>query len=196
MPTLCVGNVDKSSGETRCRCRLTKPRAATDVLHGRRIIDAIKASGVEFIPCLPDIHTSEGLLWPLNDEPDLRLVRVCKEDEGVGICAGLSYCNKRALLLMQYSGMLDSINAIRIVGAEYALPICMMVGLLNKEPGVLPRNSKHYSVRITGPVLDALGVEHHLIETDADVDKIKPAIDRAYAGPHPVVLFIGRSPLP
>jgi len=165
-------------------------------LHGRRIIDAIKSAGVEFIPCLPDIHTSEGLLRPLTTEPGLRLVRVCKEDEGVGICAGLSYCNKRALLLMQYSGMLDSVNAIRIVGAEYGLPICMMVGLLNKEPGVLPENSKHYSVRITGPILDAMGVEHHLIETDADVGKIKPAIDRAYAESHPVVLFIGMSPLP
>jgi sulfopyruvate decarboxylase subunit alpha len=170
--------------------------AAADVLHGQNIIREIKASGVEFIPCLPDIHTSDGLLYPLTREPGLRLIRVCKEDEGVGICAGLSYCNKRALLLMQYSGMLDSINAIRVVGVEYALPICMMVGLLNKELGVAPENSKHYSVRITGPVLDALGVEHHLIESDADVDKIRPAIEGAYARPHPVVLFVGRSPVP
>ena len=170
--------------------------ARPGVLHGRRIIDAIKASGIEFIPCLPDIHTSEGLLKPLTVERGLQLVRVCKEDEGVGICAGLSYCNRRALLLMQYSGMLDSVNAIRIVGVEYKLPICMMVGLLNKEPGVLPENSKNYSLRITGPILDAMGVEHHLIETDADVPKIKPAIERAYAESHPVVLFIGGSPVP
>ncbi len=93
---------------------------------------------------------AKGCLFPLADDADLKLIRVCKEDEGIGICAGLSYCDKRALLLMQYSGMLDSINALRIVGVEYGLPICMMVGLLNKEPGVLPENSKHYSVRITG----------------------------------------------
>ena len=172
------------------------PVAGAEALHGRRIIDAIKASGVEFIPCLPDIHTSDGLLWPLTKEPSLRLVRVCKEDEGVGICAGLAYCERRALLLMQYSGMLDSVNAIRIVGAEYKLPICMMVGLLNKEPGVPPEKSRVYSIRITVPILDAMGVEHHLIETDDDVRKIKPAIDRAYAERHPVVLLIGRSPVP
>ena len=97
---------------------------------------------------------------------------------------------------MQYSGMLDSINAIRIVGVEYSLPVCMMVGLLNKEPGVLPEHSKHYSLRITGPILDAMGVDHHLIETDADIGKIRPAIERAYANSRPVVLFIGQSPLP
>src|SRR4051794_30687752 len=108
------------------------------VLHGSRIISQIKAAGVTFIPCLPDIHTSDGLLFPLTGDPHLKLIRLCKEDEGIGVCAGLSYCDQRALLLMQYSGLLDSINALRIVGAEYGLPICMMVGLLNKEPGVPP----------------------------------------------------------
>jgi sulfopyruvate decarboxylase TPP-binding subunit len=171
-------------------------RAAAGELHGSLIIREIKASGVEFVPCLPDIHTSEGLLRPLTDDAELKLIRVCKEDEGIGVCAGLSYCDKRALLLMQYSGMLDSINALRVVGVEYGLPICMMVGLLNKEPGVLPEKSKHYSVRITGPILDAMGVDHHLIETDDDVARIRPAIDNAYARSRPVVLFIGRSPLP
>ena len=85
----------------------------TGVLHGSRIIAEIKASGVEFIPCLPDIHTSEGLLRPLTREAGLRLIRVCKEDEGVAICAGLSFTGKRGLLLIQQTGLLDSINAIR-----------------------------------------------------------------------------------
>jgi sulfopyruvate decarboxylase subunit alpha len=174
----------------------TPARAETEALHGNRIIREIKASGVEFIPCLPDIHTSEGLLRPLSSDAALKLIRVCKEDEGIGICAGLSYCDRRALLLMQYSGMLDSINALRIVGVEYGLPICMMVGLLGKEPGVAPHKSKHYSIRITGPILDTMGVAHHLIETNADIGKIRPAIEEAYAKSRPVVLFIGRSPLP
>jgi sulfopyruvate decarboxylase subunit alpha len=168
----------------------------TAALHGRGIIQAIKASGIEFIPCLPDIHTSEGLLRPLISEPGLQLIRVCKEDEGIGICAGLSYCDKRALLLMQYTGLLDSINALRIVGVEYGLPICMMAGLLNKEPGVPPRQSKHYSLRIVEPILEAMGVTHHVIETDADVGKIAPAIADAYARSRPVALLIGGSPLP
>ena len=32
---------------------------------GSEIIAAIKAAGVEFVVSVPDIVTSEGLLWPL-----------------------------------------------------------------------------------------------------------------------------------
>jgi sulfopyruvate decarboxylase subunit alpha len=163
-------------------------------LDGASIIREIKASRIEFVVSVPDITTSEGLLRRLAQETNPRLIRVCKEDEGVGICAGLSYCGRRSLLLIQQTGLLDSINAIRGVAVEYALPICMMVGLLQKEPGVPPRQSKRYGVRIVEPVLDAMGVTYHEIEGQADVDKIAPAIDAAYAQMRPVVLLIGRTP--
>ena len=60
--------------------------------------------------------------------------------------------------------MLDSINAIRGVAVEYSLPVCMMVGLLEKEPDVPPRESKRYGVRIVEPILDAMGIAYHEIE--------------------------------
>jgi hypothetical protein len=103
------------------------------VLRGSSIIAEIKASRIEFVVSLPDITTSEGLLRPLSQSTIPRLIRVCKEDEGVGICAGLSYTERRSLLLIQQTGLLDSINAVRGVAVEYALPICMMVGLLQKK---------------------------------------------------------------
>ena len=89
---------------------------------------------MEFILSVPDIVTSAGLLRPISRDPDLRLVRVCKEDECIGIASGLHYCDKRALILIQYTGFLDSINAIRAVAVEYKQPICMMIGLLGHEP--------------------------------------------------------------
>ena len=161
---------------------------------GRSIIAAIRASGLEFVISLPDITTSEGLLRPLSQQQGPRHLKVCKEDEGIGICAGLSYCNRRALMLMQNTGLFDSLNAVRALGGEYSLPICMMVGLLSKEPERAPRDSSIYSVRIVEPVLDAMEIDHTLIETEADVAKIKPSIDRAYDASRPVVLLIGRRP--
>ena len=163
-------------------------------LHGGSIIAAIKASRIEFVISVPDIMTSEGLLRPLAQDKALRLIRVCKEDEGIGICAGLAYSGRRALLLIQQTGMFDSINAIRGVAVEYGLPICMMVGLLEKEPGTPPMQSKRYGVRIVEPILDAMGIPFHEIEEEADVGKIAPAIEDAYARSHPVVLLIGRKP--
>src|SRR5262245_58076750 len=125
-------------------------------LSGAGILSEIDNSRIEFVVSVPDITTSEGLLRPLAQRSRPRLIRVCKEDEGVGICAGLAHCDKRALLLIQQTGMLDSINAIRGVAVEYALPICMMVGLLEKEPDLRPRESKRYGVRIVEPILDAM----------------------------------------
>jgi len=167
---------------------------ATASLAGRNIIREIVASGVEFVVSVPDITTSEGLLRPLAQMKTPRLIRVCKEDEGVGICAGLACTGRRALLLIQQTGMLDSINAIRGVAVEYSLPVCMMVGLLEKEPGVPPLQSKRYGVRIVEPILDAMGIAYREIEADADVGQIRPAIDEAYAASRPVVLLIGRRP--
>ena len=163
-------------------------------LSGQSIIREIMASGIQFVISVPDITTSEGLLRPLAKLTDPRFIRVCKEDEGVGICSGLSFTGKRGLLLIQQTGLLDSINAIRGNAVEYNLPICMMVGLLEKEVGVPPRQSKRYGVRIVEPILEAMGIAYHEIEEQADVTKIRPAIDKAFADSKPVVLLIGQRP--
>src|SRR6516164_3212979 len=163
-------------------------------LSGAAIIAAIKLSGVEYILSVPDITTSSGLLAPIAQDKTLRLIRVCKEDECIGIASGLSYTDKRALILIQHTGFLDSINAIRGVAVEYKQPICMMIGLLQHDPEKTPRQSPRYGVRIVEPILDDMGIEHHLLGVDADVALIKPAIDKAYAESHPVAFLVGRSP--
>ena len=120
---------------------LTEPDDKIE-LKGSGIIAAIKASGIEFILSVPDIVTSGGLLRPIARDPELKLIRVCKEDECIGIASGLSYCDKRALTLIQHTGFLDSINAIRGVAVEYGQPICMMIGLLSTIP-IRPRAIRH-----------------------------------------------------
>jgi sulfopyruvate decarboxylase TPP-binding subunit len=163
-------------------------------LHGDAIIAAVKASAVEYVLAVPDIVTSAGLLSPIARDKDLKLIRVCKEDECIGIASGLSYAEKRALILIQYTGFLDSLNAIRGIAIEYKQPICMMVGLLGHDPEKAPRASPRYGVRIIEPICDDMEITHHLINVDADVAKIQPAIDHAYRASEPVALLIGRSP--
>jgi sulfopyruvate decarboxylase TPP-binding subunit len=160
-------------------------------LRGAAILAAIKASGIEFVLSVPDITTSSGLLRPIADDPALRLIRVCKEDECIGIASGLSFCGKRALILIQSTGFLDSINAIRGVAVEFEQPVCMMIGLLGREPERPPSQSARYGVRIIEPVLNAMGIPHHLIDTDADIAKIRPAIEVAYQRSFPVACLIG-----
>jgi sulfopyruvate decarboxylase subunit beta len=172
-----------------------KNEAAAD-LRGGPILDALAAARIEFVVSVPDIVTSEGLLRPLTCDPRFRLLRVCKEDEGISICAALAFCDRRALLLMQNTGLFDSINALRAVGVEYAQPVCMMIGLQGKEPALLPAASAKYSVRIVEPLLDVLGVARHLIQDPADIGGIAAAIERAYERSAPLALIVGRSPAP
>jgi len=163
-------------------------------LSGGAIIAAMKASGIEYVLAVPDIVTSSGLLAPIAQDKELRLIRVCKEDECIGIASGLSYCDKRALILIQNTGFLDSLNAIRGIAVEYKQPICMMVGLLQHDPEVEPRASVRYGVHIIEPILDDMGIAHHVINADADVAKIQPAIEQAYRDSHPVAFLIAREP--
>jgi sulfopyruvate decarboxylase subunit beta len=163
-------------------------------MHGSAIVAELKRAGVEFVVALPDIVTSDGLLWPLSRDADVTLVRICKEDEGIAICTGLAFAGRRSVLLIQQTGLLDSINALRAVGVEYEQPVVMLVGLQGKEPGVAPRKSTKVSVNIVEPILDAMGVEHRWIESAGDEAAIGPAVARAYETSRPVCLLIGSPP--
>jgi sulfopyruvate decarboxylase subunit alpha len=163
-------------------------------LKGSNIIAAIKDAGVGHILSVPDLHTSHGLLKPIASDPDLRLIRVCKEDECLGISAGLSYADKRAVILIQYTGFLYAMNAIRAVAVEHKMPMCLMIGLLGNKPGEAPAGSKRAGLRVIQPILDLFGIPHDLIDTDADVPRIAPAIRDAYEKSHPTAILIGRRP--
>ena len=98
------------------------------------------------------------------------------------------------LVLMQQTGLMDSLNAIRALGMEYGRPICMMVGLQGKEPHLKLHESAAYGVRIIKPILDVMQLSNSLIEEPGDIEGIVPAIDRAYQTPAPHCFLIGRSP--
>ena len=167
---------------------------ADDGLKAANIIREIKRAGIRFIVALPDRVTSHYLLKTILRDPEFKVVQVCKEDEGISICSGLFSAGQRSLMMMQYTGLLDSVNSLRGVAVEGENPVCMLVGLLGKEPGVAPSDSKKYGVKIIEPVLDAMGIAHHWVEESRDTEKIVPAVEKAYASTKPMALLIGREP--
>ena len=66
--------------------------------------------------------------------------------------------------------------------------------MLQQEPEKPPRESPRYGVRIVEPILDDMGIAYHVIEDEADVGKIKPAIDEHTPSRKPVAFLIGRRP--
>jgi hypothetical protein len=95
---------------------------ATATLHGGKFIAAIKQAGIDYVLSVPDITTAGGLLAPIAADNSLQLVRVSKEDECLGIAMGLAMCDKRALILIQHTGLLDSVNALGGVAVEFKPP--------------------------------------------------------------------------
>ena len=174
---------------------MNEPAEPADVLHGAGIIQAVKDAGVSHVLSVPDLHTAKGLLTPITADKDLTLVRACKEDETFGIAAGLAYGDKRALILIQYTGFLYAINAIRAIACEHKQPMCMMIGMLGKEPGVAPQQSKRFGLRIIEPILDVMGIERVYIDVDADIPKVTQAIRKSYETSTPVAMLIGRKPV-
>ena len=164
-------------------------------LQGALIIDAIKQARIDYVLSVPDLHTSNGLLKPIAQDKELKLIRTCKEDETLGIAAGLSYGDKRALILIQWTGFLYAMNAIRAMACDQSMPMCMMIGLLGKEPDVPSRQSARFGVRVVEPMLETLGIAYHRIDKDADVASIAPAIEQAYAQSKPIAFLIERRPV-
>lgn len=168
--------------------------AASAPLRGSSLIQALKQSRVEVVAALPDIVTCDAMLWPISSDGDFTLVPVCKEDEGVSICAALSYCDKRAVLLLQHTGFLDSINAIRSIAVEYQLPVVMMVGLQGMEPGREPIESGKLGIRIMEPICSAMGLSYRIVTRDSHARVVRQSIEWAYEHSQPMALMIAATP--
>ena len=159
---------------------------------GERILSALIRANVEFVVAVPDIVTCDELLWPIARKQSFKLISVCKEDEGVSICAGLSYADKRAVLLIQHTGFLDSINAIRVMGMDYQLPIVMMIGLQGLEKGRAPSDSDLNGVRIVEPILKTMDIQYQILNGTEDVEGVPVAIEEAYDASQPRAILIPR----
>jgi sulfopyruvate decarboxylase subunit beta len=174
---------------------LARQAKSGTVVKGSSIIGSIKAAGVDTVVALPDIVTCENVLWPIARDEELFLVPICKEDEGISICAGLSYCDRRAVLLIQHTGFLDSINAIRAIAVDYQLPIVMIVGLQGLEADRAPAASEKLGVRIMEPMMRSMGLDYTILDQEEDAAAMASTIEASYATSKPHVFLVARSPV-
>lgn len=90
------------------------------------IFDGIKAAGIKSLSALPE--TWLGLLLQrAEDDPDIELFQVAKEEEAVGIAAGAYFAGTPHVLLMQNHGFFGAINGIVSLAQLYHVPLCMLI---------------------------------------------------------------------
>ena len=90
------------------------------------VYEALKAAGVGLISALPETWLVH-LIRLAEDDPAMLLVRLAKEEEGVGISTGAHFAGLRSALLMQNHGFLQAINGIASLALLYKIPLLMLV---------------------------------------------------------------------
>ena len=129
------------------------------------VLEGIKKAGINVIASLPDINCLD-LIDALERDTEIIHIPLCREEEGVGICAGARLVGKRPALLMQNAGLLNSCNAIVTTGMQLELPILLLV----YYAGDIGDRGFARVGTATIPVLDALGVRHYLLRNVEEID--------------------------
>lgn len=129
------------------------------------ILDGIKKAGINIIASLPDINLLD-LIGELERDGEMIHVPLCREEEGVGICAGARLVGKKPAIIMQNAGLLNSCNAIVTTAIQLELPILLIV----YYAGDIGDRGFARVGTATVPVLEALGVRHYILRNAEEVD--------------------------
>lgn len=90
------------------------------------IYEALKRAGVRLISALPETWLVH-LIRMAEEDDEMILVRLAKEEEGVGISMGAHLAGVKSAMLMQNHGFLASINGI-VSGAQlFRIPLLMLI---------------------------------------------------------------------
>jgi sulfopyruvate decarboxylase subunit beta len=163
------------------------------MIDGKKIIITLMASKIKVVASVPDTTTKYGLLLPLNKVPNIKVVDVCKEDEGISICSALSYCNVRSIMLMQQTGFFDSMNTIIRNAIVFNRPVCMFLGMLGWDDELTNEQNPKYFVNIVEPLIKTLGIDYVNIMSDDDIPLIKDGIENAYKNSKPFIVLLSRA---
>ncbi|MGE0554000.1 MAG: thiamine pyrophosphate-binding protein [Gemmatimonadales bacterium] len=151
---------------------------------------ALKSNGVRLISALPETWLVH-MIRLAEDDPDTTLVRLAKEEEGVGISMGAHLSGTRSAMLMQNHGFLAAVNAV-VSGAQlYRIPLLMLISLRGMFGERDPWQTE--GGLITEDVLRALRVPTTRLETPDHVEqRIGHAMTLAYSSLRPVALLLTR----
>jgi sulfopyruvate decarboxylase subunit alpha len=158
--------------------------------HSQLIFDALKAANVQLMSALPETWLVH-IIRLAEDDPDTILVRLAKEEEGVGISAGAHLAGMKSAMLMQNHGFLASVNGIVSLAQLYKIPLLMLIS----HRGDLGESDpwQCQGGMATVPVLDALHIPHYPLDDPAKVhQRILAAQCLAESALTPVALLLAR----
>jgi len=122
------------------------------------VSDGLWAGGCREVVYVPDNPLSHILAALATSHPMVRATLATREEEAVGIAAGQYLGGAKPALLMQSSGLGNTLNAIGSLLVAFQIPVVMIISMRG-DPGEW--NAAQVPMgRAVVPVLDALGLQH------------------------------------
>jgi sulfopyruvate decarboxylase subunit alpha len=160
------------------------------VTNSKLIYEALKACDVRIMSALPETWLVH-VIRMADEDPEVTLVRVAKEEEAIGISAGAHLAGVNSALLMQNHGFLAAINPIVSLAQLYKIPLLMLISYRGHFGEKDPWQTQ--GGMVTEPLLRALSIPIlHLNKADEVARRIREAQTLANASLHPVALLLSR----
>lgn len=158
--------------------------------NSKMVYEGIKAAGIRFISALPETWLVY-LLQLAEDDPEMRMVEVAKEEEAIGIAAGAYFAGKPNALLMQNHGFFGSINGIVSLALLYRIPLLMLIAHRGHIGEPYPWHTQ--GGILTEPLLRGLGLPFDYVRDPHKVAKqIREALTFSQSSLSPVALLLTR----
>ena len=156
------------------------------------VLEHLKRAGIDLVASLPDQWLGK-LIAQCEADPAITHIKLAREDDGVGICAGAFLGGRKAALICQNSGVLGSVNALGGIAFHHQIPMLIVAA----HRGTLEDNHYYqmYKGRICEPVLRAMGLPYHIVEGPEELSVIDDAVRHAWLNRLPVVLLMRKKAL-
>jgi sulfopyruvate decarboxylase subunit alpha len=139
-----------------------------------KLYEALKKSRINLILSLPCILL-KGLLKLIDEKNDIQHIPVTREEEGVGIAAGAYLGGRTPAILMQNSGLGNSVNAIKSLLQLYKIPVVFIMSHRGAEGEKI--KAQIPMGQLTPNLLDLLDIKKFIIDSPKTIKEIEFAVD-------------------
>ena len=154
------------------------------------IYTTLKDLGVRIVSALPETWLVHLIRMAEEDE-QMTLVRLAKEEEGVGVSAGAHLAGVKSAMLMQNHGFLASVNGIVSCAQLYRIPLLMLISHRGEFGERDPWQTEGGGV--TEHVLDALRIPRLRLDSkEHAARRLLQAQTLAYSASRPVAVLLCR----
>ena len=152
------------------------------------VYQALKEAEINFIVSIPCVNLGK-LLEMVECDPEITHVPVTREEEGFGIAAGAYMGGMKPAILMQNSGLGNSVNVLASLYQLYKIPILMIMSHRGTEGEFM--SAQVPMGKATPRILDALELPYFKPETPEEaLDDIKKAWELAQSKGVPVGILL------